>query len=180
MAEAPGGFTSQKQTRSRRGRLGSEIRRGSSSRALRMLRRASDPCRVGKPAAFAPRSARSPSSCERTAFVHREAGGGRRSPPTAATPMRSRPICSTATSKPLRPMRSGSLTSPTSQLTKAGSTSPPSRIWPRWRSSAGRWPERLKSVLCEDALEDGDHAVSRRLPMGLIHHSDRKCAICLR
>ena len=77
---------------------------------------------------------------ERTAFVHREAGGGRRSPPTAATPMRSRPICSTATSKPLRPMRSGSLTSPTSQLTKAGSTSPPSRIWPRWRSSAGRWP----------------------------------------
>ena len=41
----------------------------------------------------------------RTAFVHREAGGGRRSPPTAATPMRSRPICSTATSKPLRPMR---------------------------------------------------------------------------
>ena len=53
---------------------------------------------------------------------------------------RGRPICSTATSKPLRPMRSGSLTSPTSQLTKAGSTSPPSRIWPRWRSSAGRCP----------------------------------------
>ena len=26
------------------------------------------------------------------------------------------------------------------ELTKAGSTSPPSRIWPRWRSSAGRCP----------------------------------------
>ena len=136
----PGGVRPQRELNALSGVAGSGPRSGRSSSRARGATARLGSMPSWKPAAFAPRSARSPSSCERTAFVHREAGGGRRSPPTAATPMRSRPICSTATSKPLRPMRSGSLTSPTSQLTKAGSTSPPSRIWPRWRSSAGRCP----------------------------------------
>ena len=154
----------------RRGRLGSEIRE---------IFEQSKRC-YGAPRIHAELKARGFRTSKRTvAKLMRENGirpprGRRRAPIT--TDSQPHPCDRAQSARPqlrsrLRPMRSGSLTSPTSQLTKAGLYLAAVKDLATMEIVGWSMSERLKSVLCEEALKMAIR--SRRLPMGLIHHSDR-------